>query len=91
MHTLETNVFPITNLAELTTRYRLCRIVGLHKDQSEYYQNCQQLQKLSYTLKRPVIVIGRDGVPYDRILSSETGEYDADALEFADLSTEEVA
>lgn len=37
MYTLETNVFPITNLAGLTTRYRLCRIVGLRKDQSEYY------------------------------------------------------
>jgi hypothetical protein len=61
---LETNIFPITNLDALTGRYRLCRILGLDRDQKEYYQNCQHLERLSFKLRRPVLVIERQGIPY---------------------------
>lgn len=65
MSRIETNIFPITNLSELSSRYRMCRLVGLHKGQDEYYPNRQQLQKnLSFKLRRPVIVIEREGKPY---------------------------
>jgi len=61
----ETNIFPITNLAELSSDYKLYQIKGLHPDQNEYYQNCQVLKRrLSYSLKKPVTVIERDGIPY---------------------------
>lgn len=58
---IETNVFPIINLNELTSAYRLYRIRGLQKMQPEYYQNCQALiKKLSFALRSPVTVIHRD-------------------------------
>jgi len=65
MGRVETNVFAITNLAELSTRYRLYRIKGLHREQDEYYQNLQTItRKLSYTLQAPVASIERDETPF---------------------------
>jgi len=46
---LETNIFPITNLDDLSSAYRLYRIRGLRKDQGEYHQNRQIIaRKLSF-------------------------------------------
>jgi len=65
MTRLETNVFPITNLVELSSNYRLYRIRGLDPSQSEYHQNCQHIKrKLSYHLRDPVTVIQRDDSPH---------------------------
>ena len=62
---IESNVFPITNLASLTSRYRLYRVRGLSPDQPEYYHNRQLLiRKLSYTLKKPVTVVDYEGGPH---------------------------
>ena len=62
---IETNIFPITNLASLSSCYRLYRIKGLTADQTEYYQNRQHLKrKLSYLLRKPVTIIDREGVPH---------------------------
>lgn len=64
MSMLETNLFSIENLRSLTSRYRLWRILGLRPDQPEYHQNCQHLQRLSYVLRQPALVIERSGEPY---------------------------
>jgi hypothetical protein len=56
---LETNIFPITNLGELSGRYRLCRVLGLNRQQADYYQNRQHLERLSFLLKRPVEIVER--------------------------------
>jgi hypothetical protein len=62
---LESNVFPILNLSELTSSYRLLKVRGLDKDQPEYYQNCQTLiRKLSFSLRKPVTVIEQNGEPH---------------------------
>lgn len=65
MSRLETNVFPITNLADLKTSYRLYRIRGLASDQDEYDHNVQILTgKLSRSLRSPVTVIHRGAEPF---------------------------
>lgn len=62
MNGMETNVFPITNLGELTRRYRLYHVLGLSPDQAEFHQNRQHLRrKLSFALKTPVTTINRNG------------------------------
>lgn len=62
---LETNIFPIQNLDELSSRYRLYKIRGLRPEQDEYYQNVALLKRrLSYALKTPVTVIVRESLPY---------------------------
>ena len=64
MSTLETNVFPITNLQTLSSPYRLYRIRGIRPDDPEYHQNLQTLvRKLSYSLRSPVTSIIHDGEP----------------------------
>lgn len=64
MSRLETNIFPITDLKDLKTRYRLYRIRGLAVDQDEYDHNVQILiGKLSRLLRAPVTVVIRDGQP----------------------------
>lgn len=61
----ETNVFPITNLSDLSTDYRLYRIKGLNSDQDEYYQNVQYISRsLSYKLRAPITVLHRDASAY---------------------------
>jgi hypothetical protein len=64
MSMLEINLFSIENLRNLTSRYRPWRILGLRPDQPEYHQNCQHLQRLSFVLRQPVLVIERSGEPY---------------------------
>lgn len=62
---LESNVFPITNLGELTSVYKLYRIRGLDPDHANYYANRGHVERrLSYLLKAPAVVIERDRVPY---------------------------
>ncbi len=65
MSRLETDVFPITNLHELKYRCRLYRIRGLAANDEEYDHNVQILtQKLTRHLRKPVMVIPRNGQPY---------------------------
>lgn len=65
MSCLESNVFPVANLKDLKSRYRVYRIRGLHIDHDEYDLNVQALiQGLSYKLVTPVTVVKRDGNPY---------------------------
>jgi len=72
--TLRMNTFPITNLSELVSEYRLYRIRGLRAGHPEYFQNKQILiRKLSYRLRSPVTVIERDGEPY-LVLRADTSE-----------------
>jgi hypothetical protein len=66
-----TNDFVLKNLHDLTSKYRLYRILGLNRDsnngrnQNEYYQNCQHLiRRLSFLLKKPVTIIEREEVPH---------------------------
>ncbi len=62
---IQTNIFLIKNLGELSSDYRLYRIKGLHPDQSEYFQNRQYIKrKLSYVLQKPVTVVDRENAPY---------------------------
>jgi hypothetical protein len=64
MSSLETNIFPITNLRDLKARYELYRIRGLAIDQHEYDHNAQILiGRLSRVLKAPIAVVIRDGQP----------------------------
>lgn len=62
---LETNIFPINNLSQLSSQYQLHRVKGLSPDHSDYYADRQNLQKrLSYRLQNPVLVIESEGLPY---------------------------
>ncbi|MBI3852704.1 MAG: hypothetical protein HY298_20815 [Verrucomicrobia bacterium] len=64
MSEIESNIFRITNLGDLSSKYRTYRIVNLHKDQDEYYQNRQHItRKLSFRLRSPVAVIEEHGEP----------------------------
>ncbi|MBI4583220.1 MAG: hypothetical protein HY717_04275 [Planctomycetes bacterium] len=65
MSYLQTNIFPITNLRELKSRYRLYLIRGLSADQEEYDPNIQTLiRKLSYAMRTPVAIIMHSGEPH---------------------------
>jgi len=65
MNTLETNIFSIGNLSELSSRYRLYRVRGLSKDQEDYHKNLNSLvTKCSRDLLSPVTAIERDGSPW---------------------------
>jgi len=65
MDKVDTNVFPITNLNELSSQYQQYMIKGLSPTHPDYYHNRQILQKqLSYQLQNPVLVIERDDLPY---------------------------
>src|SRR6266705_2996239 len=65
MNDLETNIFPITNLRDLKSRYRLYRIRGLSAEQEEYDPNIQTLiRKLSYSMRTPVALIHPNGEPH---------------------------
>ena len=71
---LETNIFSILNLKELSSEYRLYRIKGLNADQNEYYQNCQHIKrKLSFRLQKPVTIIEREKTPY-LVVRADAGE-----------------
>ncbi len=65
MSRLESNIFPITNLKDLKTHYRLYRIRGLAINQDEYDHNAQILVgRLSRLLRAPVTVVLQDGQPH---------------------------
>lgn len=58
MNSIETNIFPILNLKELSAAYRAYRIRGLHSDHPEYFQNRQAIaRQLSYSLRTPALVL----------------------------------
>ena len=64
MSRLETNVFPIINIPQLSSSYRQYRIRGLHSEQAEYHQNIQIIsRRLSYATHTPVTVIEHEGEP----------------------------
>ena len=61
----ETNIFRITNLAELSAEYRLYRVKGLSEGQEDYYRNLTSLaNKLSRQLHSPVTFLHRNGAAY---------------------------
>jgi hypothetical protein len=61
----ETNIFRITNLAELSAEYRLYRVKGLSEGQEDYYRNLNSLaNRLSRQLHSPVTFLHRDGSAY---------------------------
>src|SRR5437879_4838349 len=61
MNDLETNLFPILNVEDLDTKYRLFTVSGLRSEQAEYYQNLQQLERLSYKIRQPIAIFEVDG------------------------------
>ena len=74
MGQIETNVFPILNLAELDSQYRRYRIKGLTSGQVDYDRNVQVLiRDLSQRLKSPVAVT-EDGGELYLIVSVDSGE-----------------
>jgi hypothetical protein len=61
MPTIETNLYPITNLERLTAKYRLYRVKGLYPDQDEYHRRCQRLrQTLNRELKTSCGILTRN-------------------------------
>lgn len=59
--TIETNIYPISNLGALSSKYLLYRIRGLNSAPAEYYQNCQNIiRQLSFTMRSPVTIIHRE-------------------------------
>ena len=65
MAELESNIFPIANLDEISSKYRMYYLKGLHPSHTEYYQNRQHIiNKLSRQLKHPVTIIEQDRMPY---------------------------
>src|SRR6516225_8572667 len=55
MNRLETNVFPIANLKDLTTRYRTYRLRGLSRSSPDYFKNRDLIvRRLASPLKAPV-------------------------------------
>jgi hypothetical protein len=62
---IETNIFPILNLDELSLQYDTYRVRNLRRDQDEYFQNRDALVRdLSFTLRVPVQIIERQGEPF---------------------------
>jgi|SRR5579859_1694638 len=62
---LETNIFSIRNIDQLSANYWLYRIKGLRSDQAEYYQNRQHLtDSLSRKLKSPILTLQRGDETY---------------------------
>ncbi len=65
MATAESNIFPVLNLGDLTSTYKLYRAKGLDRDHPLFYQNCDEVaRRTSYLLKTPALVIERDGAPH---------------------------
>lgn len=55
---LETNIFPILNLSQLSSQYRRYLIRGLDRNHPQYFQNLDTLVRvLSYDLQRPVTTV----------------------------------
>lgn len=72
---IETNIFPIVNLPEISAQYRLYQIKGLLPEQDEYYANRQNIiNRLSRQLRNPVTIIERDNTPYLVIRDDSTDD-----------------
>jgi hypothetical protein len=64
MNTIETNIFPISSLADLNATYRVYRIRGLQPDHSEYFQNRQAIvRQASFSLRTPALVLDSSDGP----------------------------
>jgi hypothetical protein len=62
---IESNLFPIKNLADFTGSYVLYEIVGLKETDEDYDINVEFIiKKLSYSLKHPVTVILNENKPH---------------------------
>lgn len=73
MNTIETNIFPISNLADLNATYRVYRIRGLQPDHSEYFQNRQAIaRQASFSLRTPALVLDSSEGPRLIIRSDAT-------------------
>jgi hypothetical protein len=61
MNRLESNIFPIANLKDLTTRYRTYRLRGLSRSSPDYFKNRDLIvRRLSSPLKAPVEIYEMD-------------------------------
>lgn len=64
MNSIETNIFPILNLKDLSAFYKTYKIRGLHSDHPEYFQNRQAIaRQLSYSLRTPALVLDTTAHP----------------------------
>ncbi|MBN1618756.1 hypothetical protein JW887_05460 [Candidatus Dojkabacteria bacterium] len=71
---IQTNIFPINNLESLTSHYKLYSIIGLNKEQEDYYKNCQLIiNRISRKLRTPALVIERQNAPF-LVLKDDSGE-----------------
>ena len=62
---IQTNVYPVLNIADLGFRYDTYRIRNLRRDQDEYFQNKEGLVRiLSFKLGAPVQVVEYSGAPF---------------------------
>ena len=62
MNTLETNIYPIENLADVAAKYVLYRVRGLSPEQEEFHHNANILAtRVSRQLLSPVAFLQRDG------------------------------
>ncbi len=67
------NIFPIENLQAISAQYRIYDIKGLRKSNKDYQSNKQILiEKLSRSLKHPVLVIEIDNEPKLIVRNDET-------------------
>jgi hypothetical protein len=65
MSQLHSNVFRITNLGSMKSRYKLYRIEGLSPDSENYHRNVQVLNRtMSFTLRNPALVVLHNGEPH---------------------------
>jgi len=65
MSQLHSNVFRITNLGSMRSRYKLYRIEGLSPDSENYHRNVQVLNRaMSYELRNPALVVLHNGEPH---------------------------
>jgi hypothetical protein len=58
-----TNVFRISGLNALSAYYRIADVIGLDKEQSDYFRSADRLMSLNRTLRRPVSVLELGGSP----------------------------
>ncbi len=73
MRRIETNDFPILNLAALSARYRLYRIRGLHRSDALYFANTKHvIRKMATLLQKPVTTIEIDKAPH-LVVRSDVG------------------
>ena len=58
-----TNVFRVSGLEALSAQYRIADVIGLDKQQTDYFRSADRLMSLSRTLRRPVSVLDLGGSP----------------------------